>query len=68
MELFRGFLRREFSEENLEFWIAVQEFKLVKPSKLPALAQQIYTDYVEAQAPKEVRFIWLLVVVVGGWE
>lgn len=55
LELFRGFLRSEFSDENLEFWIACEEFKLAKPSKISAMAQKIYTDFVAPQAPREVR-------------
>ena len=54
LELFRGFLRSEFSDENLEFWIAVEEFKQSKPCKVPSMAQRIYTDFVAPQAPREV--------------
>ncbi|KAK7094721.1 hypothetical protein V1264_006232 [Littorina saxatilis] len=55
LELFRGFLRSEFSDENLEFWIAVEEFKQLKSSKLPSVAQKIYTDFVAPQAPREIN-------------
>ncbi|KAK7478765.1 hypothetical protein BaRGS_00029976 [Batillaria attramentaria] len=55
LELFRGFLRSEFSDENLEFWIACEDFKSVKSSKVPAVAQKIYTDFVAAQAPREIN-------------
>ncbi|XP_025111776.1 uncharacterized protein LOC112574751 isoform X3 [Pomacea canaliculata] len=55
LELFRGFLRSEFSDENLEFWIACEEFKLAKPSKISAMAQKIYTDFVAPQAPREIN-------------
>lgn len=54
LELFRDFLRSEFSDENLEFWIAVEEFKQSKASKVPSMAQRIYTDFVAPQAPREV--------------
>ena len=57
LELFRGFLRSEFSDENLEFWIAVEEFKQSKPSKVSSMAQQIYTDFVAPQAPREVSHL-----------
>ncbi|XP_076436871.1 uncharacterized protein LOC143276267 isoform X2 [Babylonia areolata] len=55
VELFRGFLRSEFSEENLEFWIAVEEFKLVKPRKVTSVAFKIYSNFVEEQAPREIN-------------
>lgn len=55
IELFRGFLRSEFSEENLEFWIACQEYKQCEDSQmLPSQSQKIYGDFVAVQAPKEV--------------
>ncbi|XP_078326111.1 uncharacterized protein LOC111125375 isoform X2 [Crassostrea virginica] len=56
IELFRGFLRSEFSEENLEFWIACQEYKHCENSQmLPTLSQKIYGDFVAVQAPKEIN-------------
>ncbi|XP_033729065.1 uncharacterized protein LOC117318148 isoform X2 [Pecten maximus] len=55
VELFKGFLRSEFSEENLEFWIACQDYKNCKDSKLMVQAQKIYSDFVAFQAPKEVN-------------
>lgn len=54
LELFRDFLQSEFSEENIEFWIACEQYKTLKSSKLNAQAQKIYTDFVAIQAPREV--------------
>lgn len=54
LELFMGFLKSEFSEENLEFWIACEELRLASESKIPVMAQNIYTEYVGFNAPKEV--------------
>ena len=54
LDLFKGFLKSEFSEENLEFWIACEEFRLSNDSNLEFLAQKIYGDFVAFQAPKEV--------------
>lgn len=53
--LYRAFLLREFSNENLEFWLACEEYKNAKPQKLAAKAQKIYNDFVAVQAPKEVN-------------
>ncbi|ELT89692.1 hypothetical protein CAPTEDRAFT_104275, partial [Capitella teleta] len=55
LELFRDFLQSEFSEENIEFWIACEQYKNLKSSKLNAQAQKIYTDFVAIQAPREIN-------------
>ncbi|XP_013784245.1 regulator of G-protein signaling 12-like [Limulus polyphemus] len=53
--LFRAFLSREFSEENIEFWLACEDFKKTKTNKLPSKARKIYNDFIAVQAPKEVN-------------
>jgi hypothetical protein len=54
--LFRAFLSREFSEENIEFWIACEEFKKARQSKMPNKARKIFDDFLAIRAPKEVTF------------
>jgi len=54
--LFRDFLRSEYSDENLEFWIACEEYRTLKDDRLVAQAQKIFTDFVAIQAPREVRY------------
>ena len=52
---FRAFLKSEFCEENIEFWLACEDFKKTKsPQKLSSKAKKIYTDFIEKEAPKEV--------------
>ncbi|XP_016412293.1 regulator of G-protein signaling 17-like [Sinocyclocheilus rhinocerous] len=54
-DVFREFLRSEYSEENLMFWIACEELK--KESNSSAIdekARIIYEDYVSILSPKEV--------------
>lgn len=53
-QVFASFLRSEFSEENMDFWVACEEYRKMAPSHLAARAQQIYQQYIEADAPKEV--------------
>ncbi|KAM4642677.1 regulator of G-protein signaling 2 [Discoglossus pictus] len=53
---FRAFLKSEFSEENIEFWLACEDFKKTKsPHKLPAKAKKIYDEFIEKEAPKEIN-------------
>ncbi len=60
LALFRGFLRTEFSDENIEFWIACEEYKaLVGVKKQQIKAQKIYQEFVAVQAPREVHFLFL---------
>jgi len=53
--LFKAFLSQEFAEENMEFWLAVEEFRKARPSKLPSKARHIYNEFLAAQAPSEVN-------------
>ena len=46
----------EFSEENLEFWIACEDYKQQKSAKLEVRANKIFTDFVAVQAPREVSY------------
>nr|XP_028570523.1 regulator of G-protein signaling 3 isoform X9 [Podarcis muralis] len=53
---FRAFLRTEFSEENLEFWQACEDYKKIKSqSKMVSKAKKIYAEYIATQSCKEVN-------------
>nr|CAB3262842.1 uncharacterized protein LOC100184048 [Phallusia mammillata] len=52
---FRVFLQREFSEENIDFWVDCQNFKLTKPSKARKVALKIYERYVATGSPNEIN-------------
>ncbi|KAL4678923.1 hypothetical protein H8957_007734 [Semnopithecus entellus] len=53
---FKSFLKSEFSEENLEFWIACEDYKKIKsPAKMAEKAKQIYEEFIQTEAPKEVN-------------
>ncbi|XP_067892603.1 regulator of G-protein signaling 8-like [Heterodontus francisci] len=53
---FRAFLRSEYSEENIEFWLACEDYKKTKsPAKLTSKAKKIYSEFIDVQAPKEVN-------------
>ncbi|XP_041789096.1 regulator of G-protein signaling 5 [Chelmon rostratus] len=52
LQAFRGFLRSEFSEENLMFWLACEDYR-VSPSKTKA--SSIYSQFINPDAPQEVN-------------
>ncbi|XP_039204905.1 regulator of G-protein signaling 5 [Crotalus tigris] len=53
---FRTFLQSEFSEENIEFWIACEHYKKTKlPTKMTEKAKKIYEEFIQSDAPKEVN-------------
>lgn len=53
--MFQDFLRCEYSEENILFWIACEELKTEKDSKSVATrARDIYEDYISILSAKEV--------------
>ncbi|XP_048876459.1 regulator of G-protein signaling 3a isoform X7 [Brienomyrus brachyistius] len=53
---FRAFLRTEFSEENLEFWLACEDYKKIKSqSKMTSKAKKIFAEYIAIQSCKEVN-------------
>lgn len=55
---FRDFLRSEYSEENMLFWMACEELKteLQNPEIVEEKARLIYEDYISILSPKEVSF------------
>lgn len=53
--VFTDFLKSEFSQENMEFWNACEEYKKTPSNKMAAKAKQIYNQYVETDAPNEVN-------------
>lgn len=53
--VFREFLQGEFSDENLEFWIACQKYKALTDESLQRLrAQEIYDGFIAFQSQREV--------------
>lgn len=56
VQCFHAFLKSEFSEENIDFWIACESYKNLKTSKQPAQAQKIFAEFIAHQAPREVSF------------
>lgn len=56
LSAFRSFLQSEFSDENIEFWMACEDFKKTKnPVKMAAKAKKIYEDFIQSEGPREVN-------------
>ncbi|XP_023662349.1 regulator of G-protein signaling 18 isoform X2 [Paramormyrops kingsleyae] len=56
VEMFSKFLKSEFSEENIQFWLACNDYKSTRSdSKRLNKAKTIYALYIEADAPKEIN-------------
>uniref|UniRef100_A0A3Q0RJD7 RGS domain-containing protein n=1 Tax=Amphilophus citrinellus TaxID=61819 RepID=A0A3Q0RJD7_AMPCI len=56
LTVFRHFLRSEFSEENLDFWLAVERFKRTRPSsKMAARAAKIYDQFISTTSMNNVN-------------
>ncbi|XP_029542893.1 regulator of G-protein signaling 21-like [Oncorhynchus nerka] len=53
---FRAFLRSEFSEENIEFWLACRDYrKTTSPADLFWKATEIYQEFLHPQAQREIN-------------
>ncbi|XP_042285485.1 regulator of G-protein signaling 8-like [Thunnus maccoyii] len=53
---FRDFLKSEFCEENLDFWLTCQEFKtLDSPQELTRRAARIYEEFIRPESPTPVN-------------
>ena len=54
-KVFRSFLRHEYSEENILFWLACEDLKKERsPEMIEEKARVIYEDYVSILSPREV--------------
>jgi len=55
--MFKTFLRSEYSEENMLFWMACEELKHeTVPDIIEEKARSIYDDYISILSPKEVCY------------
>ncbi|XP_063836003.1 regulator of G-protein signaling 7-like [Ostrinia nubilalis] len=54
-EHFAKFLSKEFSGENLKFWLAVQELKALPIRRVAARAREIWKEFLASDAPSPVN-------------
>ncbi|XP_076821492.1 regulator of G-protein signaling 4-like [Clavelina lepadiformis] len=55
LKSFRRFLQKEFSQENLDFWLAVEMYKNCTLKKQDKLGVVIYKTYIHEDAPNQVN-------------
>ncbi|XP_069573479.1 regulator of G-protein signaling 2-like [Brachyistius frenatus] len=50
------FLKSEFCEENIEFWTACEDFRVLSSHRdLSSKANSIYEEFIQNEAPKEIN-------------
>ncbi|XP_068448646.1 regulator of G-protein signaling 5 [Clinocottus analis] len=54
-QAFREFLRSEFSEENLEFWLACEDYRVTSLNLQKTKSSSIYSQFINPDAPQEVN-------------
>ncbi|KAM6166941.1 regulator of G-protein signaling 1 [Erethizon dorsatum] len=54
-DVFGNFLKSEFSEENIEFWLACEDYKKTELSLLHSKAENIYKAFVHSDAAKQIN-------------
>ncbi|XP_029938867.1 regulator of G-protein signaling 21-like isoform X1 [Salarias fasciatus] len=53
---FRSFLQSEFSDENIEFWLACEDFRsTTSPDELCWKAEKIYQEFIQPAACREIN-------------
>uniref|UniRef100_UPI00398F89F2 regulator of G-protein signaling 2-like n=1 Tax=Pristiophorus japonicus TaxID=55135 RepID=UPI00398F89F2 len=53
---FKTFLKSEYNDENIEFWLACEDYKKIKsPAKQASKAKKIVSNFIEPMSPKEVN-------------
>ncbi|KAF5899055.1 regulator of G-protein signaling 4-like, partial [Clarias magur] len=50
---FTAFLKSEFSQENIEFWVACEDFKRTPEPEMQAKAKQIFKQYIDVDSLNE---------------
>ncbi|NXT64814.1 RGS13 protein, partial [Chaetops frenatus] len=54
--IYKTYLKTEHSDENMEFWLACEEYKkLTSQRKRISMARKLFTSYIQAQAPNEIN-------------
>ncbi|XP_058493501.1 regulator of G-protein signaling 13-like isoform X2 [Solea solea] len=53
---FSCFLKSEYSDENIEFWLTCEDYKKIRPSfRMSSRAKKIYEQFIKTESPKEIN-------------
>ena len=63
---FREFLRSEYSEENMLFWLACEDLKRTPLPEVEVKARTIYENYISILSPKEVNIAFIFYQLHSG--
>ncbi|XP_055007794.1 regulator of G-protein signaling 21 isoform X2 [Boleophthalmus pectinirostris] len=56
---FQQFLKSEYSEENILFWLACEDYKKIKSApEMISSANRIYSEFVQTEAPRQINIDW----------
>lgn len=54
--IYKSYLKTEYSDENIEFWLACEKYKKIASQKKRfSVAQKLFKEYIQPQAPKEIN-------------
>lgn len=63
-KVFKEFLRSEYSEENMLFWLACEDLKKdSNPELVEEKARLIYEDYISILSPKEASILYIYFIL-----
>ncbi|XP_041659679.1 regulator of G-protein signaling 13-like [Cheilinus undulatus] len=56
LKIFQAFLKTEFSDENIEFWMVCEDYKKIKSSfRMCSRAKKIFKRYIQTEALREIN-------------
>lgn len=56
LKIFQAFLKTEFSDENIEFWMMCEDYKKIRSSfRMSSRAKKIFKRYIQAEAVREIN-------------
>ncbi|XP_072297295.1 regulator of G-protein signaling 13 [Eucyclogobius newberryi] len=55
LKIFQDFLKSEYSDENIEFWLVCEDYKKTRSYRMTSKARKIFKRYIQVEAPKEIN-------------